>query len=275
MAVTAHREAGIILLKEPILIIMQILTYNLNGIRAALKNGLLEWLSSKPVDILCFQEVKATPDVVDLSGFEALGYELVGWHAAVKKGYSGVAIFSKIKPDQVIAGCSIPAYDMEGRVLRADFGDITVLNCYFPSGTSGEIRQSVKMAFLADLYNWVDELRKERPNLIICGDYNIAHTEIDIHDPVRNKKSSGFLPEERAWMSKWFENGYTDAFRFKNPDLREYSWWTYRAGARGNNKGWRIDYISVSNTIKDRIVASRQYNDAVHSDHCPVWLEIE
>jgi exodeoxyribonuclease-3 len=135
---------------------------------------------------------------------------------------------------------------MEGRVLRADFGDITVLNCYFPSGTSGEIRQSVKMAFLADLYNWVDELRKERPNLIICGDYNIAHTEIDIHDPVRNKKSSGFLPEERAWMSKWFENGYTDAFRFKNPDLREYSWWTYRAGARGNNKGWRIDYISVS-----------------------------
>nr|WP_295930025.1 exodeoxyribonuclease III [uncultured Dyadobacter sp.] len=254
---------------------MQILTYNLNGIRAALKNGLLEWLQTTPADILCFQEVKATPDVVDLSGFQALGYELAGWHAAEKKGYSGVAIFSKIKPDRVIAGCGIPAYDMEGRVLRADFGDITVLNCYFPSGTSGEIRQGVKMNFLADFFEWVNELRKERPHLIICGDYNIAHDEIDIHDPVRNRKSSGFLPEERAWMTQWFGNGYTDAFRFKNPTLREYSWWTYRAGARGNNKGWRIDYISVADTLKDRIRASRQFNDAVHSDHCPVWLEID
>lgn len=254
---------------------MQILTYNLNGIRAALKNGLLDWLQTTPADILCFQEVKATPDVVDLSGFRALGYELAGWHAAEKKGYSGVAIFSKIKPDNIVAGCGIPAYDSEGRVLRADFGDITVLNCYFPSGTSGDVRQSVKMRFLADFFVWVTELRKERPNLIICGDYNIAHTEIDIHDPVRNQKSSGFLPEERAWMTEWFANGYTDAFRFMNPTLRQYSWWTYRAGARGNNKGWRIDYISVAEPIRDRILAARQYNDAVHSDHCPVWLEIQ
>lgn len=254
---------------------MQILTYNLNGIRAALKNGLLDWLQTTPADILCFQEVKATPDVVDLSGFRALGYELAGWHAAEKKGYSGVAIFSKIKPDNVVAGCGIPAYDSEGRVLRADFGDVTVLNCYFPSGTSGDVRQSVKMRFLADFFVWVNELRKERPNLIICGDYNIAHTEIDIHDPVRNQKSSGFLPEERAWMTEWFANGYTDAFRFMNPTLRQYSWWTYRAGARGNNKGWRIDYISVAEPLKPRITAARQYNDAVHSDHCPVWLEIE
>jgi exodeoxyribonuclease-3 len=254
---------------------MQILTYNLNGIRAALKNGLLDWLQTTPADILCFQEVKATPDVVDLSGFRALGYELTGWHAAEKKGYSGVAIFSKIKPDKVVAGCGIPVYDSEGRVLRADFGDITVLNCYFPSGTSGDVRQDVKMRFLADFYIWVNELRKERPNLIICGDYNIAHTEIDIHDPVRNRKSSGFLPEERAWMTEWFANGYTDAFRFVNPTLRQYSWWTYRAGARGNNKGWRIDYISVADPLKTRITGSRQYNDAVHSDHCPVWLEIQ
>ncbi|TLU98989.1 exodeoxyribonuclease III [Dyadobacter luticola] len=254
---------------------MQILTYNLNGIRAAIKNGLIGWLATNQADILCFQEVKATPDVVDLSGFEALGYELIGWHAAEKKGYSGVAIFSKIKPDLVTAGCAIPAYDMEGRILRADFGDITLLNCYFPSGTSGEIRQAVKFKFLEDFYEWASELRKTRPNLIICGDYNIAHTEIDIHDPVRNKKSSGFLPEERAWMTKWFANGYTDAFRFKNPSLREYSWWTYRAGARANNKGWRIDYISVTDTLTDRIIASKQFNDAVHSDHCPVMVEIK
>jgi exodeoxyribonuclease-3 len=254
---------------------MEILTYNLNGIRAALRNGLIEWLSDKSFDILCFQEVKATPDVVDLSGFEALGYELIGWHAAEKKGYSGVAIFSKIKPDLVSIGANLPVYDIEGRILRADFGDITLLNCYFPSGTSGEIRQGVKMSFLDDFYNWADTLRKERPNLIICGDYNIAHTANDIHDPVRNKTSSGFLPEERAWMTKWFGNGYTDAFRFKNPELKEYSWWTYRSGARANNKGWRIDYISVADSLKDRIVNSRQFNDAVHSDHCPVWLEID
>lgn len=254
---------------------MQILTYNLNGIRAALKNGLLEWLKDKSFDVLCFQEVKATPDVVDLSGFAELGYELIGWHAAEKKGYSGVAIFSKIKPDLVSVGLNLPVYDTEGRILRADFGNITLLNCYFPSGTSGEIRQGVKMNFLEDFNNWVNVLRIERPNLIICGDYNIAHTEIDIHDPKGNKKSSGFLPEEREWMTRWFGSGYTDAFRFKNPELQEYSWWTYRSGARANNKGWRIDYISVADTLKDRIVGSRQFNDAVHSDHCPVWLEIE
>ncbi|CAG5005751.1 Exodeoxyribonuclease [Dyadobacter sp. CECT 9275] len=253
---------------------MEILTYNVNGIRAAIKNGLIDWLSDKSFDILCFQEVKATPDQVDLAVFKALGYELVGWHAAEKKGYSGVAIFSRTRPDLVSAGVGMPVYDSEGRVLRADFGDITVLNCYFPSGTSGEVRQDVKMRFLDDFYAWIAILRTERPNLIICGDYNIAHTERDIHDPVRNKNSSGFLPEERAWMTKWFGSGYTDSFRFKNPDLIEYSWWTYRSGARANNKGWRIDYISVTESLKERIVASRQYNDAVHSDHCPVWLEI-
>lgn len=253
---------------------MRILTYNLNGIRAALKNGLIEWLSANPFDILCFQEVKATPDVVDLSAFEALGYQLIGWHAAEKKGYSGVAIFSRIAPDLVQAGSGFAVYDVEGRILRADFGDITILNCYFPSGTSGEIRQSVKMSFLADFYQWTSELRKTRPNLIICGDYNIAHTEIDIHDPVRNKKSSGFLPEERTWMTQWFESGYTDAFRHIHPTLQQYSWWTYRAGARANNKGWRIDYISVSDTLKQRVLDSRQYNDAVHSDHCPVMVEL-
>ena len=184
---------------------MQILTYNLNGIRAALKNGLLEWLKDKPFDILCFQEVKAMLSDVDLSGFTALGYEMIGWHSAEKKGYSGVAIFSKIKADLVSHGFNLPVYDSEGRLLRADFGDITLLNCYFPSGTSGEIRQSVKMEFLEDFNNWVSMLRIARPNLIICGDYNIAHNEIDIHNPKGNKKSSGFLPEEREWMTKWLK----------------------------------------------------------------------
>jgi exodeoxyribonuclease-3 len=165
-------------------------------------------------------------------------------------------------------------YDYEGRVVRADFGELTVVNAYFPSGTSGDERQDVKMRFLEDFYEWIQALRQAGQHLVVVGDYNIAHQEIDIHDPVRNKNTTGFLPEERAWMTKWFESGFTDAFRHANPDLVEYSWWSYRAGARGNNKGWRIDYQSVSSNLKDKIVACRQLADAIHSDHCPVWLEI-
>lgn len=253
---------------------MQLLSYNVNGIRAAIKNGLVDWLADQAIDILCFQEVKAQPEQVDLSGFEALGYQVVGWHAAEKKGYSGVAILSKIVPDRVVDGCGLSVYDCEGRVLRADFGGITLLNCYFPSGTSGELRQGVKMRFLQDFHEYIKELRQERPHLIICGDYNIAHTENDIHDPVRNKNTTGFLPEERAWMTQWFADGFTDAFRYLNPDLTEYSWWSYRAGARANNKGWRIDYHSVSNSLRERLVHCRHLTTGIHSDHCGVLLEM-
>ncbi len=254
---------------------MQILSYNVNGLRAAMKNGLMDWLADKNFDILCFQEVKATPDQVNLLEFQALGYELIGWFAAQKKGYSGVAIFSKIKAKQVVLGCGIEQYDAEGRVLRADFESFTLLNVYFPSGTSGDERQGIKMKFLNDIYDWVHDLRKTNSNIILVGDYNIAHHEIDIHNPAQNKNTTGFLPEERDWLSRWFESGFVDAFRFKNPDTTQYSWWSYRAGARANNKGWRIDYQSVSDTLKDKIVACHQITDAVHSDHCPVWLEIE
>lgn len=253
---------------------MRILTYNVNGIRAAIKNGLFDWLTANPADVLCFQEVKATHDVVDLRPFAALGYGY-HWHAAEKKGYSGVATFSKIKPDRVVLGCGLPHYDAEGRVLRTDFGDLTILNCYFPSGTSGELRQGVKMQFLADFYAYAQALRRERPNLIVVGDYNIAHTEMDIHDPVRNKNTTGFLPEERQWLTEWFASGFTDAFRYKNPDTVLYSWWSYRAGARANNKGWRIDYISVANPLRGRLLSAGHAPDAVHSDHGPVWVELK
>ena len=159
--------------------------------------------------------------------------------------------------------------------MRTDFGDWTLLNCYFPSGTTGEERQAFKMVFLDKFYEYALNLKKEQPNLIIVGDYNIAHQEIDIHDPKGNKKSSGFLPEERAWMDKWLESGFTDAFRYKNPALTEYSWWTFRAGARAKNKGWRIDYQSVSDPLKDKIISVNQLTSVIHSDHCPVKMVID
>jgi exodeoxyribonuclease-3 len=252
---------------------MQLISYNINGIRAAMRNGLIDWLAQHNFDILCFQEVKATADVVDLSIFEQLGYHY-HWHAAEKKGYSGVATFSKTPPTNVVMGCGLPVYDCEGRILRTDFGDWTLLNCYFPSGTTGEVRQGVKMEFLRDFYEYVENLRKTRPKLIVVGDYNIAHNAIDIHDPVRNKNTTGFLPDERAWMDRWFGSGMTDAFRYKHPNEVAYSWWSYRAGARNSNKGWRIDYASVTDNLRDQIIDCQMLPDAVHADHCPVFLSM-
>jgi exodeoxyribonuclease III len=253
---------------------LSLISYNVNGLRAALRNGLADWLATQNPDILCLQEVKATADVVDLTALEALGYRHHHWHPAQKKGYSGVATFAKTAPDTVINGCGIPVYDAEGRVLRTDFGDLTILNCYFPSGTSGEARQGIKMEFLADFQRFVDTLRQTRPRLIVVGDYNIAHHEIDVHDPVRAKHMTGFLPGERAWLTAWFGSGMTDAFRHAHPHAVEYSWWSYRAGARPNNKGWRIDYISVSDPLRDHIRDCRHLSDAVHADHCPVVLSM-
>lgn len=254
---------------------MKILSYNTNGIRSALNKNLTTFLEGDNYDIVCIQETKARPEQVDTEGLKQLGYAQHYWVSAEKKGYSGVAIFSKVKPDNVVEGMGNTRYDMEGRIIRADFGDWTLLNCYFPSGTSGDERQGVKMDFLSDFFNWIEELKKTRPKLIIVGDYNIAHTELDIHNPKGNAKTSGFLPEERAWMTKWLESGFTDAFRFKNPTLQEYSWWSTRFNSRASNKGWRIDYQSVSTNMADKIIYCRQLNDAVHSDHCPVLLEID
>lgn len=253
---------------------MKIISYNVNGIRAAMRKGLVEWVQANDFDMICIQETKAQLEQVDMTPFEALGYQH-NWHSAVKKGYSGVLTLSRQTPTLVKAGMGIEKYDQEGRVIRTDFGDWTLINCYFPSGTRGGVRQEYKFDFLADIYDWIDALRKERPHLILVGDYNIAHEEIDIHNPKGNKKTSGFLPEERAWMTKWFNNEFTDAFRFKHPEKIEYSWWSYRANARANNKGWRIDYQSVTNNIKNNIKAAHHFKDVVHSDHCPVYLEID
>lgn len=251
-----------------------IISYNVNGIRSAISKGFWEWLEQESPDIICLQETKAHPHDVPLLELEALGYRHV-FHSAEKKGYSGVATFSRKAPDNVVFGCGIEQYDREGRILRTDFDDWSLLNCYFPSGTTGEERQAFKMTFLEDFFQWIEQLKKEHPQLIVVGDYNIAHQEIDIHDPKGNKKSSGFLPEERAWMTKWFENGFTDSFRHRHPDLVEYSWWSFRAGARGNNKGWRIDYQSVTDNLQNKIIDARQLMDVKHSDHCPVKMTID
>jgi len=253
---------------------MRIISYNVNGIRSALRKGFLEWLETAPADIVCLQEVKAEKDQVDFRAIENLGYQTF-WYSAEKKGYSGVAIFTKIQPDKVQYGNGIMQSDSEGRVLRADYGDITLINAYFPSGTSGDVRQTYKYQWLDEFFEYVQTLRQERPKLIICGDYNIAHKAIDIHNPSGNKNSSGFLPEERAWMDKLFDHGYIDTFRFFNPHPHQYTWWSQRfPSVRAQNKGWRIDYITVTEALRDALKDAAIYPDVKHSDHCPVYLEI-
>lgn len=254
---------------------LQLISYNVNGIRAALKKNFIEWVGNNDFDVIGLQETKAQPHQVDLTALADLGFEHQYWHSATKKGYSGVAIFSKVKPDLVVEGIGIERFDVEGRVIRADFGNLTLLNCYFPSGTMGEARQDVKYDFLEAINIHVQALRKDRPNIIVQGDYNIAHNEIDLHSPKTNKKSSGFLPEERAWMSEWFKEGnFVDAFRYQHPKEQKYSWWSYRAASRSRNKGWRLDYHAVSTNLKEQIVEATLLNDAVHSDHCPCFLRI-
>ena len=253
---------------------MKIVSYNLNGIRSALGKGFGQWLEQNNFDVVCVQELKAMQDQVDTSLFEHLGYHQ-HWHSAEKKGYSGVAIFSKQKPDEVQIGCGIGEYDKEGRVIRARFGDVMVVNTYFPSGSSGDVRQDVKMNFLNDYLPFIEKIKKQNPKLLVAGDYNICHKEIDIHDPKSNKDSSGFLPEERAWMDKFFAAGFTDSFRHFNPNPHQYSWWSFRANARNNNKGWRIDYINSSKELDAQLKSAQIMPDVKHSDHCPVLLELK
>ena len=253
---------------------MKIATYNVNGIRSALSKGLLDWLVAAQPDVLCVQEIKSAEEQISADAFAELGYETFAFPAE-KKGYSGVAVFSKVKPDQVIKGMNMHRYDCEGRSIRLDFGDLTIVNTYFPSGSSGDVRQAFKMEFLTDYQRYINELKTERPKLVICGDYNICHRPIDIHNPVINKNSSGFLPEEREWMEQFLNSGFVDSFRALNSEPNNYTWWSFRAGARSKNLGWRIDYICLSDNLTHQLVSSRILPDARHSDHCPVITELK
>ena len=253
---------------------MKIITYNVNGIRAALSKNWLDWLKATQADVVCLQEIKASPDqLVDLHLLEELGYQHY-WYPAEKKGYSGTAIFTKITPKHVEYGCGLPDYDREGRVIRADFEHCSVLSTYFPSGSSGDDRQAFKYQFLSDFQLYINDLKNTLPNLVICGDYNICHKPIDIHNPKSNNNSSGFLPEEREWMENFIQSGFVDSFRHFNEEPHHYTWWSYRAGARSKNLGWRIDYTLVSESLKLNLKRAAILPDAKHSDHCPVLVEL-
>ena len=237
-----------------------------------MKKGFIDWLNITKPDILCLQEIKAMKEQVDVALIEKQGYHHY-WFSAEKKGYSGVAIFSKKNPVNVSFGSGISHMDFEGRILRLDFEKLSVMSLYLPSGTNIN-RLEYKFKFMDEFRVYIDNLKLKFPNLIICGDYNICHQAIDIHDPIRNKTVSGFLPEERDWLNRFINSGFVDSFRFLNPEPNQYTWWSYRANARKNNKGWRIDYALVSESLKKNISKSFILSEAYHSDHCPVGLEL-
>ena len=252
---------------------MKIISYNVNGIRAAITKGFLDWLQQANPDVICLQEIKATEDQIPTEAITAAGYPYQYYFSAQKKGYSGVAILSKTEPKKVVFGTGIPEMDFEGRNLRADFDDFSVMSLYLPSGTNIE-RLDHKFKYMDDFQMYINALKVDIPNLIIGGDYNICHEAIDIHDPIRNATVSGFLPSERKWIDGFMKNGFIDSFRHFNKEPHHYSWWSYRAGARGNNKGWRIDYNMATENLRDRLKRSAILTEAKHSDHCPVLLEI-
>ena len=253
---------------------MKIISYNLNGIRATLSKGLIEWLEKADPDVFCVQEIKATPDQIDMLSFQSLGYNSILVNSARKKGYSGVAIFSKQKPDFYSLGIGNDFFDGEGRVIRADFGDLTMVCVYIPSGSSGDMRQVLKMQFLELFTDYLMALRKIRPNLLICGDYNICHKPVDINYPEKHTKMSGFLPEEREWFDQFIDLGFVDTFRVFNQEPNQYSWWSFRSNAREKNLGWRIDYHIVTEPMKEKLKSAAILQEIQLSDHCPVVVEL-
>ena len=253
---------------------MKILSYNVNGIRAALKKGFMDWLQAADPDVLCIQETKAHPEQLDLQLFEDAGYPHHYWFSAQKKGYSGVAVLSKREPKNVAYGTSIESMDLEGRNLRLDFEELSVMSLYLPSGTN-DARLDFKLNYMAEFQEYVNDLKKEIPNLLICGDYNICHEAIDIHNPVQNKNTSGFLPVEREWIGNFIDSGFIDTFRHFNKEPHNYSWWSYRANARNNNKGWRIDYCMATEPLESKLKRAFILPEARHSDHCPIGVEFE
>jgi exodeoxyribonuclease-3 len=252
---------------------MRIISLNLNGIRSAYNKGLLEWLGKQDTDILCVQELKAQADDMTPDMLAPLGYH-GHFHYAEKKGYSGVGIYSKNKPDKVIVGLGIPEFDAEGRYIEAQFGQLSVVSLYLPSGSSGEERQAVKFKFLEAFMPHMVALMESGRDVIVCGDWNIAHTEKDLRNWKGNKKNSGFLPEERAWLTELFDQvGFVDVFRFLHPELEAYTWWSNRGQAWAKDVGWRIDYQIATPGMAAKALSTGIYKEQRFSDHAPLLVD--
>lgn len=254
---------------------MKIISYNVNGIRSAITKNWLSWLQFTNPDIVCLQEIKASPEQIqsEIALIENLGYHHY-WYPAQKKGYSGVAILTKAKPNHIEYGCGHTQYDSEGRIIRADFTNFSIMSLYMPSGSSGDERQKVKFEFMDFFKPYIHELKWKYPNLVISGDYNICHRAIDIHNPKSNANSSGFLPEERSWMEEFINDEMIDTFRHFNQDPHHYTWWSFRANARAKNLGWRIDYHLATKSLEEKLKRAAILSEAKHSDHCPILLEL-
>jgi exodeoxyribonuclease-3 len=251
----------------------RILCWNVNGIRAVHRKGFKNWLITEKPDILCLQETKAIrkqfpTDIMNLKGYQTYFSE------ADRKGYSGVAMYTKIKPEKVKKGFGIDEFDQEGRILIADYVDFVLFNIYFPNGKRSPERLQFKMDFYDSFLEYINELKDNGRNIVVCGDLNTAHKEIDIARPKENEKISGFLPEERAWVDKFLSQGYVDTFREFNKNSDQYSWWSYRTKARERNVGWRLDYFFVNKEFMDHVESSYILSDVMGSDHAPIGLDL-
>ena len=253
---------------------MKILSWNVNGIRAVQKKGFLEWLAREKPDILGVQETKAKPEQLDMFLMHPEGYHTY-WNSAVRPGYSGVALFTKEKPLNVTSGFGVKKFDEEGRVITAEYPELTFVNIYFPNGKASEERLRYKMDFYDETLRFVRKLKKKQKNVVVCGDYNTAHKEIDLARPKENEGTSGFLPVERAWLDKWVADGQVDIFRAYHKEPGQYSWWDMKTGARERNVGWRIDYHFVTEALVPNIQRAWHLTDVVGSDHCPVAIELK
>ena len=253
---------------------IKLVSWNVNGLRAAHRSGFLKWFEKSAADVVCLQEIKATLEDLDQELHHPNGFHSF-WNPAKKPGYSGTAVYSKTEPTNVSLGIGVPEFDNEGRVLQVEFKDFTLLNCYFPNSQRDHARLDYKLRFCRALQKQSDQLKARGKSVVICGDFNIAHQEIDLKNPKSNHKTAGFLPEERAWMSQFLKTGYRDVFREREPGPDHYTWWSYRPGVRAKNVGWRIDYHVVSEGLADRVKDVGHSPEVMGSDHCPVWLQIK
>ncbi len=252
---------------------MKMISWNVNGIRAAQRKGFVEWFAAEGPDVLSVQETKASPEQLSEELVQAAGYHSY-FSSAERKGYSGVATYTRQEPLEVRHGFGIEKFDSEGRILRLDYGEFLLFNIYFPNGKASQERLDYKMEFYDAFLEHLGELRAEGRNVVVCGDVNTAHKEIDIARPKANEKISGFLPSEREWMDKWVSHGYVDTFRMFNQEPNNYTWWDNRGGARARNVGWRIDYFFVSEGFGERVTNAFILPEVMGSDHCPIGIEV-